>query len=84
MLDSFIHTYKNDLGLSVLYFYPGYDELNRLIYKLDFEDTTLDYKFTKGPDKSIEYTFLNKDIKSLVCNLINLPKHTTEKIIINL
>lgn len=81
MIPGFTTLYRDDLNLVHLYFYPGVDSLGRAIYKLDFIDTNLNYKFIKYSDKAIEYTFLNKDIVKIEYALTNLVEHSTKKYI---
>lgn len=79
MIPGFTTLYRDELDLAHLYFYPGVDTLGRSIYKLDFIDTKLSYKFIKYSDKAIEYTFLNKDISKIEYVLTNLVEHSVNK-----
>ena len=61
MIPGFVSVYKskND-GLPHIYFYPGYDDYDRNIYRIDLSSKQyLDYKYVKNQDRSIEYIIIN-------------------------
>ena len=61
MLPGFVSVYKNkNDGLPHIYFYPGYDDYDRNIYRIDLTSKQyLDYKYVKNQDRSIEYIIVN-------------------------
>ena len=61
MIPGFVSVYKskND-GLPHIYFYPGYDDYDRNIYRIDLTSKQyLDYKYVKNQDRSTEYIIVN-------------------------
>ena len=61
MIPGFVSVYKskND-GLPHIYFYPGYDDYERNIYRIDLTSKQyLDYKYVKNQDRSTEYIIVN-------------------------
>lgn len=61
MIPGFVSVYKNkNDGLPHIYFYPGYDDYDRNIYRIDLASKQyLDYKYVKNQDRSIDYTIVN-------------------------
>ena len=61
MIPGFVSVYKNkNDGLPHIYFYPGYDDYDRNIYRIDLASKQyLNYKYVKNQDRSIEYTIVN-------------------------
>ena len=61
MIPGFVSVYKskND-GLPHIYFYQGYDDYDRNIYRIDLTSKQyLDYKYVKNQDRSTEYIIVN-------------------------
>lgn len=80
MIDGFVTAYKDNSGLVRIYFYPGYDDHGRIIYKIDI--MLIDYKFVKYEDKAVEYILLNPDVSEIKYALTNnKTKERTEYII---
>lgn len=61
MIPGFVSVYKSKIDwLPHIYFYPGYDDYDRNIYRIDLNSKQyLDYKYIKNQDRSIEYIIIN-------------------------
>lgn len=61
MIPGFVSVYKSKVdGLPHIFFYPGYDDYDRSIYRIDLVSKQyLDYKYVKNQDRSIEYIIVN-------------------------
>lgn len=61
MIPGFVSVYKSKAdGLPHIFFYPGYDDYDRSIYRIDLVSKQyLDYKYVKNQDRSIEYIIVN-------------------------
>ena len=72
MIPGFVLVYKSkDDELVHIYFYPGYDESDRNIFKIDLiSKQNLDYKYVKNQDRSLEYTITNISSDNISFNLI--------------
>ena len=72
MIPGFVLAYKSkDDGLIHVFFYPGYDESDRNIFRIDLiSKQNLDYKYVKNQDRSLEYTITNIDSDTISFNLI--------------
>ena len=61
MIPGFVSVYKSKVDkLPHIYFYPGYDDYDRNIYRIDLTTKQhIDYKYIKNQDRSVEYIIIN-------------------------
>lgn len=60
MIPSFVSLFKDNESLVHIYFYPGFDDYDRMISRIDLTSKqNLDYKYVKNSDRSIEYIIVN-------------------------
>lgn len=80
MIPSFVTAYKHDDQIRV-YFYPGLDDMNRAISKIEFVQLTDDfnYKYVKNVDKSIEYVITTSADKIVIDVIDIISKNRVRK-----
>ena len=85
MFPGFVTIYYDEQKFIHLYFFPGINNNGNQIYrKMNLNKSGILYKETVNEDKSIDFKFLDKNIKSFTCRLVNNESGQVKVKIINI
>lgn len=72
MFPGYVTTYKDDEEMIHLYFFPGIDDDNQPLYrKIDLSNASIQYEENNLSDGATDFKFLDKNITSITCKLVN-------------
>lgn len=78
MFPGFVYMYKDDESYVHLYFFAGFSEEGKQIYKnIDLKSVPFDYELILDSEFAKDYKFLNKTIIKIKCELV---ENGTDKI----
>ena len=71
MIEGFVTTYTDDEGWVHLFFFPGIDESDNVIYNdIDLSHCKVKYQENLFNDGSLDVRFFNKNIIRISCTLV--------------